>query len=314
MDRELLLQRINAEKVKLKIAIIQVESVYKKPEETYNTKIKPYLATIKDKPLDFIVLPEMALMGYDFENREEIYPFCEERGKGFNFQVAKETAINHNCYVAIGYPEKEIENEEEEVLYNSCYLVNREGELVYNYRKILLFDTDKRYFSAGKEDQRPALKLETLEGKEITVGMGICMDINYKDFKDFFEFPLANYCRDSKIEVLLFPTAWTLAGETEIDEEKEEQERNDLYQYWAVRMMPNVSGNFRIGKDVGKRNEKEWVFVAADRCGAERETCYKGLSCVCRFNVLGVQKPYLVQGTMGIKEEGVKYVETYFIR
>lgn len=300
----------NGEKIKLKIAIIQVESIYKKPEETYNTKIKPYLDTIKDKPLDFIVFPETALMGYDFENREEIYPFCEERGKGFNFQVAKETAIKHNCYVALGYPEKEMENEEE-VLYNSCYLVNREGELIYNYRKILLYHTDKRYFAAGKEDQRPVLKLETLEGKEITVGMGICMDINYKDF---FEFPLANYCRDSQIEVLLFPTAWNYVEGRVMDDSKEEEEINEIHDKWAMRMMPNISKKFWRNEHDGERNEKEWIFVAADRCGAERNTCYRGSSYVCRYNVSGIDKPYLVESTMGVREEGVKYIETYFHR
>lgn len=303
-----------SESVNLKIAVIQLESIYKSPEETYEKKVKAYMEKLKGKPLDFIILPEMALMGYDFEKREDVYPFCEKQKEGYNFQVAQNLAKEFNSYCVIGYPEKMLKEDGEEVLYNSCYLVDREGELVYNYRKILLYDTDKRYFEAGEENQRPCLKLKTLEGKEVTVGIGICMDINYKDFKEFFEFPLANYCRDSKIELLLFPTAWTLQGEEEVDEKMEERERGELYQYWTVRMLPNISAAFQISKDVGDRNEKEWVFVAADRCGKERETCYKGLSCVMKFNVPGKRTPYVVEETMGIKEEGVRYVQTNFRR
>ena len=53
------------------------------------------------------------------------------------------------------------------ILYNSCYVVDRKGELVTNYRKILMFETDKLYFTPGKD--RPVLELKNLEGQIIRV-------------------------------------------------------------------------------------------------------------------------------------------------
>ena len=86
-------------------------------------------------------------------------------------------------------------------------VLDRQGNLVLNYRKILLFDTDKRYFHPGCPDQPRSFDLITTLGKTLKTSVAICMDINYKNFLDFYEFPLAWYLTDNKIEVLLFMTA-----------------------------------------------------------------------------------------------------------
>jgi protein N-terminal amidase len=300
-------------KVDLKIVIVQVHSVYGEAKKTYEEKVKKFLEPHKGKPIDFLVLPEMALTGYDFENREAVFPLCEEAGKGYHFEVAQEMAKEFNSYVVLGYPEVvKTEGEGADELFNSAYILDREGKLICNYRKILLYETDQRYFKEGSQEQRPVLELTTLAGETIKTGIGICMDINYKDFEDFWQFEMAEYCRDNQIELVLFPTAWTLQGEEEVDVERETKERDELYNYWTMRMLPHCSARWQLRKDVGARNESEWVFAAADRCGKERETCYKGLSCVMRFNQFGVKTPNEVVGTMGIKEEGALYVETSF--
>ena len=47
-----------------------------------------------------------------------------------------------------GYCERESEAQDSK-LYNSCYVLNRKGELELNYRKSILYDTDVPYFSPG---------------------------------------------------------------------------------------------------------------------------------------------------------------------
>ena len=65
------------EKINLSIVVVQLESVYKEPELSYTSKVKIYLEKFKGKLLDLILLPELALTGYDMESRSDILPFCE---------------------------------------------------------------------------------------------------------------------------------------------------------------------------------------------------------------------------------------------
>lgn len=46
--------------------------------------------------------------------------------------------------------------------------MDRKGEYLGNYRKILMYETDKKYFSEGKE--RFVLNLKNLEGESFKVG------------------------------------------------------------------------------------------------------------------------------------------------
>ena len=66
------------------------------------------------------------------------------------------------------------------------------------------------------------------------------MDINYKDFVEFYEFPMAEYYRDQQIDVILFPTAWIFSRE-ENQGKKSLQICLDLYQWWTMRLTPMIN-------------------------------------------------------------------------
>jgi protein N-terminal amidase len=44
----------------------------------------------------------------------------------------------------MGYPEVELQNNEEK-FFNSAYILDRKGQLVLNYRKHFLYETDKTW-------------------------------------------------------------------------------------------------------------------------------------------------------------------------
>ena len=83
----------------------------------------------------------MALTGYIFKSKQEIEPFLEEAGKGETFEFCKKIALQMNCYVICGYPEKGF--------YNSAMVIDRQGTLIENHRKKLLYEADKPWCNAG---------------------------------------------------------------------------------------------------------------------------------------------------------------------
>ncbi len=52
-------------------------------------------------------------------------------------------------YVFAGYPEIVFEENGTEKYYNSAYLIDREGNLLLNYRKKHLYETDKTWALEG---------------------------------------------------------------------------------------------------------------------------------------------------------------------
>ena len=299
-------------KIELSVIVVQVNSFLGEPSKTYTKKIKKMLEVYKGQKIDLIVLPEMALTGYDFASREQAEALSEVQGKGISFLTAKKIARDFNSYVVIGYPERVENAHSGPTLYNSAYILGREGQLLQNYRKILLYTSDKKFYSPGREEDRPVVELVTVNNDRLRLGVGICMDINYKDFEDFYQFPLAEYLRDQKIDILAFPTAWTEEGEDPTQRKSDAEERSDLYNYWTMRVLPALSRRWRLDREVGKRREAEWVMVAADRCGDDNGvTHFKGLSGVIGFNRSECKAPFECDGGLGLGDEAAQLVRTW---
>ena len=82
------------------------------------------------------------------------------------------------------------------------------------------------------------------------------MDINYKDFVEFYEFPMADFCRDQKVDVVLFPTAWIFRPEENVGK-KSLSICLDLYQYWTLRMTPMINKTLQLKQKIEPRYTKE---------------------------------------------------------
>ncbi|MHA1556783.1 MAG: nitrilase-related carbon-nitrogen hydrolase [Candidatus Heimdallarchaeota archaeon] len=93
---------------------------------------------------DLLVLPELCITGYLFEDKTELERLAEYIPEGKStkawIKIAKET----NTYLVAGLCEKTKDGK----YYNSSVLIGPEG-YIDTYRKIHLFNTEKDFFSPG---------------------------------------------------------------------------------------------------------------------------------------------------------------------
>lgn len=182
------------------------------------------LQSQKDKEIDLIILPELALTGYNFDNPQHIKPYLEPTppASGVSFQLAQELSRQYKCFTLIGYPERTSQN----ITHNSCLLTAPLGSLLVNYRKTFLYETDKQWGceeNPEKKDDYPFFpKFDIVWDKSyylnrdgerrytpISTALGICMDMNPYEFSapfNKFEFSLSAYI--NRVKLVLFPTAW----------------------------------------------------------------------------------------------------------
>lgn len=117
---------------------------------------------MKRNEVDLLVCPEMFLSGYVFSSAQEIKPFLEHPRIGPTALFCRELATTYGCWVIAGYPE--LADPETDVAvklqggddvkpgYNSAVVVSPSGEVVGNYRKSFLYDTDKTWAREGKAE------------------------------------------------------------------------------------------------------------------------------------------------------------------
>ncbi|CUM63795.1 uncharacterized protein PRCAT00001379001 [Priceomyces carsonii] len=218
--------------MKLKIACVQTNPIIGQVERNIN-RIRDLLANVPK--VDFVVLPELAITGYNFPNREAIQPFLESSVNGKSVKLAEEISKRYQCFTLIGYPEIF-----EDRIYNSAALVSPSGSLLYNYRKTFLYETDEEW-GCDENPDKLFSPIELIIDKEyyidrqpgkpyskVVTSIGICMDLNpYKFEAPFnkFEMSLSSFLNRSKL--IICPMAWLSPQSPSIDEKllKEEKQK-----------------------------------------------------------------------------------------
>jgi len=255
--------------ITLNVAICQIDIKFKQISEN-KQHISQMLAPFESSPIDFLVFPEMTLSGYVFKDKEDILPFCERAGPGGEyFEFCLSLAKKFNCTVFLGFPEKELSNDESTLkLYNSMYVVSHNGNYV-TYRKHFLFEADMVWAEEGDSfmaydyslvDRCILLNDTRLTGKStentIRIGVGICMDIdngtNYCSDINLRE--LTTFHRDIGSDVLIFMCNWFTTT---------------CHSYWLDRLQPMISTSVKFP-----------YFVACNRIGNESGIDFCGMSCV----------------------------------
>lgn len=123
-------------------------------------------------------------------------------------------------------------------------------------------------------------------GNEVLASLGICMDINPREFEaPWRAYELANACLKHGSSVLLFSSAWTNKHPDDDPATVPPVNRNEILTYWLNRLVPLV------GSDVH--------FVCANRVGMEKGITFTGCSCV-----MSLKEPRLV-AAMGPEDVGV---------
>jgi len=158
-------------------------------------KVEHFLKQNCDRNIDLVVLPEFFSTGID-HNSFKNYPEDEFGGETIKFicKLAKEYKTNIVAGTVI--------EKSNEKLYNTCFIINRNGEIIDKYRKIHLYN-----YLGGNEgnDITPGNKLVTVNFDFAKVGIAICFDIRYPQmFKELTK---------NGAEIIVLPTAWIIPNE-----------------------------------------------------------------------------------------------------
>lgn len=323
--------------MKLRVACVQLNARLGKVDANI-AKVQQLMLTIK-KEVDLILLPEFAVTGYNFSSRSEIEPFLANVGTGPSATLAKDLSKRYQCTTVIGYPEKF-----EDKIYNSALVIDDKGELVHNYRKTHLYETDEGFGCSENPDKLFApvtLQLGKGENKaSVLTSLGICMDLNpYKFTAPFYEYEFATSCFENKASLVLVPTAWLspespsikedMSKEAKLEEGAKLQKQfedqpeypiadadkpSDLtVDYWILRFFPYLS---HLRNHFPRALNKTTVVVC-NRVGIEKDTLYTGSSSIFQFeptneftNDIDRKNPAVsLIGSLGQATEGVLYKE-----
>lgn len=112
-----------------------------------------------------VVLPELCISGYAFEDADEARALAEPAADGPTVAAWRELAERHGTVIVGGICERE----EDGTLFNSAALVDEHG-LRCVYRKAHLWDREPLIFRAGAE---PPPVIDTAAGR---IGVAICYD------------------------------------------------------------------------------------------------------------------------------------------
>jgi predicted amidohydrolase len=144
----------------MKVGFVQFSPVFGNPERNLQL-IRENIS--KADSADLLVLPELALTGYTFEDSEEAYSLSEEVGDELTSELVR-IAGENSVTMAVGFLEREGKH-----LYNSSILVGVEG-IIGVYRKIHLFREEKSIFKGGNTGF-PVFKIN-----DVKVGLLVCFD------------------------------------------------------------------------------------------------------------------------------------------
>lgn len=286
--------------MKLRIAGLQFNPFIGQVERNIS-KIRNIVASL-NRPIDLLVLPELAVSGYNFKSPSEIKPYLETQS-GPSYQLAKELSSLYKCTTIIGYPE-----DCQGTTYNSALVVNEDGQVVYNYRKTHLYETDEAWgCSENPEKDFAAVDLPLGQGSSrqvVRTSIGICMDLNpYQFTAPFNEFEYSMSAYENGSRLLIVPTAWLNSESPDIQDhlskEKKESkaveirsqiEENTfpdasdpdklLIDYWIVRLFPFLA---HPNNGLPKPQNKV-TAVLCNRTGIEDQTLYGGSSCIMQFD------------------------------
>jgi len=144
----------------MKVGYYQFSPKFGEPSQNLE-RIRTALSGVK---ADIIVLPELALTGYYFKDREELRSVAEVVSESSTVESLSNLCRDNDFYLVTGFAERENDK-----LYNSALLIGPSG-VIYCYRKLHLFNTEKEYFDPGDTP------LDIVEIRGVKVGLMICFD------------------------------------------------------------------------------------------------------------------------------------------
>lgn len=181
-------------KQNLNVALVQTNSSTDTKQNLQS--IDQQLSSLKSKPVDVIILPEMFNSRAQKNKKPDAEPL-----NGPTLQWLKDCARTHEATMVGGsITERGPGNKN----YNTMIVVNPSGEIVDTYRKIHLFDVnvnntsihESRQYHSGNQP-----KVITINGWRF--GLSICYDIRFPElYRTYFK---------QRVDAILIPASFTKA-------------------------------------------------------------------------------------------------------
>lgn len=143
----------------MRIGVVQFNPVF----GAVARNIAKAISMVRGKEADIWVLPELFASGYQIRDRAEAMALAEEM-TGPTLKTMAEKAAEFDCWFCGGFPERSGDS-----IFNSAFLVGPDGDL-FIYRKVHLFDNEKRCFDPGD------LGFGVVEVRGVKVGLMVCFD------------------------------------------------------------------------------------------------------------------------------------------
>lgn len=218
---------------------------------------------------DLIVFPELTITLASILNEENV---AEEAGKGPTFKFFSSLAKELRSFVIAGFAEKN-----NGLLYNSLYVIDRQGALVLTHRATQLPAENHRNFAVEKDPKFSVFEIKTLAGATIKVAPVFAYDLLPKS--KFEEFPFADFAIKNSVDVVAVSMNWP--------KKLNQTSQKDILEYFIMRMTPMTDIKlfkmmFRI-KEGAHPPYKNWALVVANRVGNEMGTVFAGGSGVVGF-------------------------------
>lgn len=153
----------------MKYAIYQMD-IYPGDPEKNRQKVKEWMEQeVKKNNLDTVVLPEMWTTAYTLDDLDKYADSDGEPTKSFLRDLAKELNVN-----IIG---GSVANRVKDDFYNSSFVFDRSGKLVYEYDKVHLVPMLKepKYLTGGQHVP------EVFELEGVKMGLIICYDLRFPE-------------------------------------------------------------------------------------------------------------------------------------
>lgn len=180
---------------KIKLALCQMNVVDNKEKNIKTARLM--IEESISKNADFIILPEMFNCPY---SNDKFIEYGEKEKSSETLSEISKLAKSNNVYILAG----SIPEIEEDKLYNTSYLFDRQGNVIAKHRKMHLFDIDvKRKITFKESDVLTAGNEFTIADTEFgKVGIGICYDIRFPE--------LAKIMVENGALILIYPGAFNM--------------------------------------------------------------------------------------------------------
>lgn len=144
----------------MKIGYYQFRPLFGKVEKN----LQKILTGLQDVDADLIVLPELALTGYYFKDREELMSLAENPADSTSINELIKICKERDFHIVTGFAERT-----DSKVYNSAILIGPKG-VEHVYRKLHLFNEEKNIFDQGDIP----LSIQTVRG--VKIGLMVCFD------------------------------------------------------------------------------------------------------------------------------------------